>query len=1188
MIDSGATGNFINATFAKTNNLEITKKTLPCQISLADDSELEKLINQETELTMRAGEHFETLTLDLGPFPKHPVILGMPWLRKHNPDIDWKHGTLAFVPQQCEKTCKVEKACKVQIHPESQNPSNPDLEVYNLNVNLVIQNVNDSATIENTLNLGGRNGLSKTKEVPSENRASHARTLNSSSKTAVETSEDLDEVDVNDDLIPPEYLDLKKVFSKREADLLPQQRPYDCPIELKDENSTPPFSKIYNLTEPEIKILEKYINDNKEKGFIRDSKSPAAAAIFFRDKKDGGKRPCVDYRGLNEMTKKNRYPIPLIDDLLDRLNGAKYFTKIDLRGAYNLVRIREGDEWKTAFRCRFGHFEYLVMPFGLTNAPAVFQNMMNDIFKDYQDDFVVIYLDDILVFSINLETHINHVRKILKRLLDWKLYAKLEKCFFHQTKIEFLGYIIGKDGIQMDPAKTSSVTDWPTPKNPKEIQAFIGFANFYRRFIESFSKKSKPLIDLTRKNIEFKWTPEAEAAFQTLKDALTANPILVHADPQQPFTLHTDASDYALGAVLSQNEHPVAYYSRKLTDSEINYAVHDKELLAIVAAFKHWRHYLAGSQHVITVYCDHKNLTFFAAKRILKQRHARWAELLSEYAFELQYLPGNKNTAADALSRRAGLAPERGDGNSTTEYAETLLPPNRWKQVNAISPSPIGKILVTDPAHKLDILKKRHDSPTAGHFGEMKTYDLVARDFYWPRMRKYVKDFVKTCENCQRNKTPRDKKHGLLKPLPIPEQPWKSISMDFVVKLPVSDNFDSICVVVDRLSKQAHFIPCNETITAAELSELFIINIFKLHGLPDDIVSDRGPQFRSHFWNSLCTLLDIDLKLSTAGHPETDGQTERIIQILEQYFRNFVNTFQDNWVKLLPLAEFAYNNSTHSATKTTPFHAIYQYHPRADFLATQQDTCNNPEAFNKQQLFEENLEILKKNIAQAQEDAKKYANRKRKEQHFVVGDKVWLSNANLALKKPSKKLTAKYSGPFEIIEKINDVAFKLKLPEHFRIHPVFHVSLFKPYNENTIEGRLQPGPPPDVIDGEEEWQVEQILEERIRDGRREYLVKWEGYASEDNTWEPLENLDHCKTLLNQFLKSLESTSRRGRRPKKRDTVMNTTGDAPEPVKSTNGDVSELAEKRKSTRLKEKELRNRKEGDGTRPDGTRSR
>ena len=262
------------------------------------------------------------------------------------------------------------------------------------------------------------------------------------------------------------------------------------------------------------------------KGFIRPSRSPTGAPIFFVKKKDGSLRPCVDYRDLNEMTVKNRYPLPLISELLDRLGQAKFFTKIDLRGAYNLVRMKPSHEWKTAFRSRFGHFEYLVMPFGLTNAPAIFQSMMHDIFKEELDVFVIIYLDDILVFSHDIESHIEHVNQVLAKLRQYSLYAKLEKCEFHKTNIEFLGYLISSEGLAMAPNKVKCILDWQPPTSVTGVQSFLGFCNFYRKFIKNYSGIAKPLTDLTKKGNLFQWTPEAEKAFLALKSAITQAPLL--------------------------------------------------------------------------------------------------------------------------------------------------------------------------------------------------------------------------------------------------------------------------------------------------------------------------------------------------------------------------------------------------------------------------------------------------------------------------------------------------------------------------------------------------------------------------------------------------------------------------------------------------------------------------------------
>jgi hypothetical protein len=375
--------------------------------------------------------------------------------------------------------------------------------------------------------------------------------------------------------LPEKYKDFVDVFEKNKVDQLLEHRPYDCPIDL-EEGHSPPFGPIYGLSKPELQALRDYLTENLAKGFVQHSKSPASAPILFVKKKDGSLRLCVDYRGLNKITKKNRYPLPLISSLLDRLCIGKIFTKLDLRGAYNLLRIHLDDEWKTAFRTRYGHFEYTIMPFGLTNARIVFQHLMNDIFREYMDECVVVYLDDILIFSKNQEDHDKHVQLVLATLREHGLYAKLEKCEFDKSSVAFLGYVIFLDGIFMDKSKVETIQCWATPSSVKDVQRFLGFANFYHRFIKGYSKITPPLIALTCKDKPFSWNPTAQAAFDTLKMAFTSTWVLIHPDPVKPFIVETNASDFALGAILSQFGidgllHPVAFYSRKLTSAEINY-----------------------------------------------------------------------------------------------------------------------------------------------------------------------------------------------------------------------------------------------------------------------------------------------------------------------------------------------------------------------------------------------------------------------------------------------------------------------------------------------------------------------------------------------------------------------------------------------------------------------------------------
>lgn len=596
----------------------------------------------------------------------------------------------------------------------------------------------------------------------------------------------------------------------------------------------------------------------------------------------------------------------------------------------------------------------------------------------------------------------------------------------------------------------------------------------------------------------------------------------MHPDPGQPFTVQCDASDFAIGAILSQQAshdqqlHPVAFFSRKLIPAEINYHAGEKELLSIVAAFQHWRHYLLGAQHPVRVLSDHSNLKAFTTKRILSHRLARWAQILSEYDFSISHIPGSANTCADALSRRSDYAPS-GEEKATRPQDFVLQPEQLIGNMVKVSGPQQHQQVINDPSKQLAITQARHDSPYAGHFGISKTFDLIQRQFWWPNMRKYVKDFVRSCDVCQRSKTPRHLPFGLLQPLPIAETPWASLSMDLIVKLPLSKGFDSILVVVCRFSKMAHFIPCHETVTGAEAAELFLKEIYRLHGLPKDIVTDRGPQFRSEFWRKLMLLLGVKTNLSSAFHPQSDGQTERVNQVLEQYLRCFVNYNQDNWTELLPLAEFSYNNAKHSATQFSPFFSIYGYHPNEDPLAVQTSiNCKVPAVVNRFKRLKEVHQQIKLHLLAAQEQAKKYANNSRIPHQFKVNDRVWLLSKNVSTSRPTSKLDYKRLGPYKIVKQINPVAFQLQLPRTVRLHPVFHVALLEPYHESKIPNRQNPPPPPININDSDEFEVSEVLDSRIKNGKLEYLVDWKGYTPDEQSWEPAENLDNCQDLVKQF------------------------------------------------------------------------
>jgi hypothetical protein len=394
----------------------------------------------------------------------------------------------------------------------------------------------------------------------------------------------------------------------------------------------------------ELAELKKQLNELEQKCYIKPSSSPWGAPVLFVKKKDGSMRLCVDYRAFNEVTVKNKYPLPRIDDLFDQLKGAKYFSKIDLRLGYYQLRIRHEDVHKTTFVTHYGQNEFTVMPFGLTNAPAYFMNLMNKVFMEELDKFVVIFIDDILVYSRSAEEHGQHLRIVLGKLRDHQLYAKFSNC-------EFWLHILTAEGVAVDPEKVAAMANWKRPTSVTEIQSFLGLVGYYKRFIERFSKIARPMTTLLQKDQKFEWTNACERSFCELKRRLTTAPVLVLPDIHKDFTIYCDASRHGLVCVLMQEGRVVAYASRQLKTHEQNYPTHDLELAVVVHALKIWRHYLIGNK--CEIYRDHKSLKYIFTQPDLNLRQRRWLELIKDYNLEIHYHPGKANVVADALSRKA-------------------------------------------------------------------------------------------------------------------------------------------------------------------------------------------------------------------------------------------------------------------------------------------------------------------------------------------------------------------------------------------------------------------------------------------------------------------------------------------------------------------------------------------------------
>ncbi|KAA0046943.1 pol protein [Cucumis melo var. makuwa] len=949
----------------------------------------------------------------------------------------------------------------------------------------------------------------------------------------------------------PVVRDYPDVFPE-ELPGLPPHREVEFAIEL--EPGTVPISRApYRMAPAELKKLKVQLQELLDKGFIRPSVSPWGAPVLVVKKKDGSMRLYIDYRELNKVTVKNRYPLPRIDDLFDQLQGATVFSKIDLQSGYHQLRIKDGDVPKTAFRSRYGHYEFIVMSFGLTNAPTVFMDLMNRVFREFLDTFVIVFIDDILIYSKTEAEHEEHLRMVLQTLRDNKLYAKFSKCEFWLKQLSFLGHVVSKAEVSVDPAKIEVVTSWTRPSTVSEVRSFLGLAGYYRRFVENFSRIATPLTQLTRKGAPFVWSKACEECFQNLKQKLVTAPVLTVPDGSSSFVIYSYASKKGLGCVLMQQGKVVAYASRQLKSHEQNYPTHDLEFAAVVFALKIWRHYLYGEK--IQIFTDHKSFKYFFAQKELNMRQRRWLELVKDYDCEILYHSGKANVVADALSRKVShlaafitrQAPlhrdlERAEiavlvGAVTMQLAQlTVQPTLRQRIIDAQSNVPYlvkkrglaeegqavefsissdGGLLFerrlyvpSDSAIKTELLSEAHSSPFSMHPGNTKMYQDLKQVYLWRNMKREVVEFVSKCLVCQQVKAPRQKPTGLLQPLSIREWKWENVSMDFITGLPRTlRGFIVIWVVVDRLTKSAHFVPGKSTYTASKWAQLYMSEIVRLHEVPVSIVSDRDARFTSKFWKVLQTAMGTRLDFSTTFHQQTDGQIERLNQVLEDMLRACALEFPGSWDSHLHLMEFAYNNNFQATIGMTPFEALYGKCCRSPVCWGEvgEQRLMGPELV---QSTNKAIQRIRSRMQTAQSRQKSYADVRRKDVEFDVGDKVFLKVAPMkgVLRFEKRgKLSPRFVGPFEILERIGPVAYRLALPPSLStVNDVFHVSMLRKYVPD----------PSHVVDYEPleidenlsytEQPVEVLARQvKMLRNREIPLVKvlWRNHRMEEATWE---------------------------------------------------------------------------------------
>jgi hypothetical protein len=1026
-------------------------------------------------------------------------------------------------------------------------------------------------------------------------------------------------------------MEFKDVFPEKLPAGTPPKREVELSIR-EQEGAAPPTRPPYRLSPAEQAELEEQIQDLLAQGFIRPSVSPYGAPILFVPKKDGRWRMCVDYRALNKQTIKDKFPLPRIDELLERLGQAKVFSALDLASGYHQIRVEQNSIERTAFRTTRGHYEFLVMPFGLTNAPSVFQRLMNRIFAEELGIFVLVYLDDILIFSKSIEEHWQHLRVALARLREAKLYGRIHKCSFLRDQVEYLGFDISREGIKPSDSKIEAILNWPTPENPRDVLSFLGLCSFYRRFVRGFSNITAPLTELTKEKKQWQWREDQEElAFQQMKIAMTTAPVLLFPDFHRQFVLTTDASLVAVGGILQQDQgqglQPLAYASKKLNNAEVRYSAYERELLGIVWAIGQWRHFVEGRKFVVQT--DHSSLRYLPNQAAVHRRIWKWVGILQGYDIDIQHIPGRKNPA-DALTRRhaqtdkkisdavkdedsrlvrflqvpenasdediqksldqifsrsrtqdpvlstilktsgiesAPVDPVCAIGSSTvtissqfqeemlkmleteTPYSDIIQKIDEAPLTNQVVQEGTAKyrirghslcihqdgfeetgsywriIVPDDKEVKAKLLTELHAVPYSGHPGYNRTLELARRHWFWKGMAGDIRDFVIECPVCQVEKGESQRSRGELQNLKIPEQRWTEISMDFITKMPTTTGGnDSILVVIDRATKMCHLVACSESISAAETAWAYWANVGKLHGIPKALHTDRDPRFTSRFWKTLWQITGTSLRFSTAYHPQTQGQVERLNAVIEQVLRCTVHQMGEprDWDNMLATIEFCLNSQVNRSTGYTPFYLCYGHHPVSPmmFLSDTDRVCvENVSRFTRR--LDTIYHRARSHLQAANEKYKARYDRLHRPAQYHAGTWVLLSTRHLRLQGTPGKLQRRFVGPFRVASRIGTQAYRLELPDTWKIHDVFHISLLKPWREDTWREEIDEQPVPVLEQDEDvEFEIERVLRWRYyKSGnlrKKEYLVVWKGYPLDDSTWLPGEDIrpkEHFENMI---------------------------------------------------------------------------
>lgn len=914
-------------------------------------------------------------------------------------------------------------------------------------------------------------------------------------------STDIASIDVHNRALSHEENQRLDMFLRQHEDVfIPNGKPTTQTEHIIDTGSHRPISvPPYRLPPAKTQILKEEINKMLEERIIKPCMSPWSAPVVMVPKKDGGTRVCIDYRQLNSITTPDVYPLPRIDDLLHNAKRTPFMSTIDLRAGYWQIKVKEEDQIKTAFVTPFGMYMFHRMPFGLRNAPATFQRLMDGFRISLSHIKLLTYLDDLIIMSTSFEDHLKDLQDVFARLKEYNLIANKDKCEFCCAKIKYLGHYITPHGLELDPEKINSIANMPAPSNLKHLLSFIQMCSWYRRFVPNFAKVAEPLTRLTKKNMPWTWDTEQQSAFETLRNLLVTAPVLAQADDTKPYVIKTDASNYAIGAVLVQGEgemeHPVEYASRLLNQAERNYSTTEREALAVVWAVNKFRGYIEGTP--ITIMTDHQALKWLMTLKSPTGRLARWALQLQPFDITIKYISGRTNVVADLLSRPfcdaetkegCGICsivvdlPKRSskdireqqikdkdiekiitalEGNSEEDakywsYKGYLVNNGLLYRYNPESDAEDGQLVV--PQHEQsDVISVYHDQPIAGHYGAEKTYDRISKRYFWKGMRKDIERYVRNCISCTRYKPSNMKPAGLLQTTAMNKR-FEVIAFDLFGPLPTSSDGKSWILVIEDLASRWVELFSLETASAENCAMTLINEIFLRYGMPRRMISDNGTQFVSAVMQQVTYVLNIKHAFTPVYHPETNP-VERKNRDLKTQLAILVGDNHRAWAEKLPSIRFAMNTATCSSTDHTPAYLTFGRE-----LRTPDDNARDlreiilsenfiPEITPKLLKLAETLKRVREVHEMKEEKRKEYVDKHRRPgPNYKPGDRVMVETHAISKTAQgfSSKLAPRRDGPYEILSSHGPSSFHIADPSRpDRSIGLYHASALQSYQRDN-------------------------------------------------------------------------------------------------------------------------------------------